>query len=306
MPPLVACAWLAWLAAAFRLYIPSFHLLALALVVWLVYVADGLLDARGRKGDSRGTVRRDFHAKHHRAFIVAVVLVVPILFWLVFFKLSGKLALAGMILSLWVLLYLIHAQNIRRARSTVLPKEIFAGFVFAMGIGLPLLEPLGLTMPDLQVLESMAMEGAGSLFYGLLYGTLALVGSIFFEPPIFLLGILFSTNCLMTGKYQETIHSGSVACPEFNDEASAVRVAPEWTRKTSLFPIIIVLSALYTGATYPDPGLPKVLGSVVFSAGLLLAGERLAQRRVVGGDGAGFLFDVALLLPPVLGLLVWA
>ncbi len=74
--PLVAVTWLYMFAKTWRvLYLPSAAYASLALVVWVIYVTDRLLDASMRDGQpEKLEARHLFHRKYKRAFRrVAVV-----------------------------------------------------------------------------------------------------------------------------------------------------------------------------------------------------------------------------------------
>lgn len=68
--PLVAVAWLYIFAKTWRAdYIPWVAYISLALVVWVIYVVDRLLDASIRGGSSgKLEARHQFHRKHQRVF----------------------------------------------------------------------------------------------------------------------------------------------------------------------------------------------------------------------------------------------
>jgi hypothetical protein len=84
--PLVAVAWLYLFAKTWRVdYLPTAAYTSLALVVWVIYVTDRLLDSSLRGSSSvKLEARHDFHRKYHRAFrrlaivagIAAVVMIV--------------------------------------------------------------------------------------------------------------------------------------------------------------------------------------------------------------------------------------
>lgn len=72
--PLVAVVWLFMFAQAWQVnYLPWQSYVALGLGVWVIYVLDRLLDRRVRAADDPliGD-RHEFHAKHQKAFVIAV------------------------------------------------------------------------------------------------------------------------------------------------------------------------------------------------------------------------------------------
>jgi hypothetical protein len=68
--PLVAVAWLYIFAKTWRVdYLPTAAYISLALVVWVIYVTDRLLDSSLRDGSAgKQEARHEFHRKYNRAF----------------------------------------------------------------------------------------------------------------------------------------------------------------------------------------------------------------------------------------------
>ena len=88
--PTVAVLWTAFFTHAHHRSLPSSELAALFLFVWLLYVADRLLDAwrcsgKAQNRSSRTTVsaslmpRHRFHLKHRRAFLAVAILAAAML-----------------------------------------------------------------------------------------------------------------------------------------------------------------------------------------------------------------------------------
>ncbi len=77
--PTVATLWTVFIAASVHLHLGLIPLLSMASAVWLLYVADRLLDARQLVNDPlqrHGLEPRHlFHHRHRTAFLVAVALV---------------------------------------------------------------------------------------------------------------------------------------------------------------------------------------------------------------------------------------
>ena len=72
--PLVAVVWLFMLARAWRVdYLPWHQYVLLALVVWVIYVVDRLLDALVQGESPRCQKRHRFHARHRKVFGVVAV-----------------------------------------------------------------------------------------------------------------------------------------------------------------------------------------------------------------------------------------
>lgn len=120
----------------------------LALTVWLVYVADRLLDASMIRLDRPHTLRHGFHARHAKRFLVAwiVILVIDVSIALMF--LSGVQTRVGLVASTLVTIYLaiVHfGKSARGIKSKMSQpsrfrwngKELLIGIVFAFGVALP-------------------------------------------------------------------------------------------------------------------------------------------------------------------------
>lgn len=134
--PLVACAWLYIFANTWRVvYLPSTTYLSLGLVVWVIYVADRLLDAM-MHGSSTGKLeaRHEFHRKHQRIFrtlamvagLIALILVVTELAT----KIYGYALFGGLMVAAFFTLSIFSTQDANEIPYT---KNIIAGFSFAYG-----------------------------------------------------------------------------------------------------------------------------------------------------------------------------
>lgn len=94
--PLVALAWLYMFAGAWQVrYLTWAAYVTLALGVWVVYVADRLLEYRLRgDGDAEMGVRHRFHARHRKKFLAGVGLASAVILPLVFGFLPSELLLS--------------------------------------------------------------------------------------------------------------------------------------------------------------------------------------------------------------------
>lgn len=137
--PLVAVAWLAVFAKTWRLvYHPWEAYVALGLVVWVIYVADRLIDASLRKGTpNRCEPRHLFHWKYRKFFAAsagvaslgALFLVIRYMPYSIF----GYLLVAIVLVGGFFGLSLLSEQD-----SDEIPylKNVMAGTAFAFGVGL--------------------------------------------------------------------------------------------------------------------------------------------------------------------------
>ena len=131
--PMVAVAWQFFFAGAFRLNIPTSNYLALGLIVWVIYSADRLLDARRLGAPEAASARHRFYRDRFHimmpltvaGFILSAVVVLTVL--------PETLLHCGVVLFLFVIVYFIHRIWVAGPMLAVLPKEIFTGMVFAAG-----------------------------------------------------------------------------------------------------------------------------------------------------------------------------
>ena len=134
--PLVAVAWLYVFAETWRVvYLPSTTYVSLALVVWVIYVADRLLDASaGSGGATRLEARHVFHRSHRRVFrvlaagaaLVALLLVVTGLATKIYgYALFGGLMVAGF--------FTLSVFSSHGPDDIPHAKNVVAGFAFAYG-----------------------------------------------------------------------------------------------------------------------------------------------------------------------------
>lgn len=133
--PLVAVAWLHVFAGTWRLYLPWPAYVSLGLAVWVIYVADRLLDVSMSSGSPVVLeARHEFHRRHRRwfkagalaALVAGVCLVVtqmPIAIYL-------HLLLGGVLVAGFFGLSMISSQE---ANEVPFLKNVLAGITFAFG-----------------------------------------------------------------------------------------------------------------------------------------------------------------------------
>lgn len=144
--PLVAAAWLYIFAKTWRVdYLPWAAYISLGLVVWIIYVADRLLDSSMADGASRKLeARHEFHRKHRRVFGVllkiaaaaTIVLVVTTLPWTIYGFAFGGNGFIGYAIYGGILVLGFFALSLfSSAGPDDLPhaKNALAGIAFAYG-----------------------------------------------------------------------------------------------------------------------------------------------------------------------------
>lgn len=133
--PLVAVAWLYMFSRAWRVdYHATTAYVALGLAVWLIYVADRLLDLRLREPDDAliGT-RHRFHRRHRKVFLAAALPVLAVLGWVVFATLP--VAIFSYSWPGFVLLVAFFTLVVLSSMSREIPyfRNLVAGTCFAYG-----------------------------------------------------------------------------------------------------------------------------------------------------------------------------
>jgi hypothetical protein len=131
--PLVAVLWQVLLTRELGVHVKSGEPLVLALCVWLVYVADRVLDAlRPLKGDWE-PARKSFYRRHLRIAGIAGLCLLSTIIPLAYSILRRSTFDAGLTLAIPVLLYFasIHLSPVRwRARW---PRELAVACLFTSG-----------------------------------------------------------------------------------------------------------------------------------------------------------------------------
>ena len=129
--PAVAAVWTMYAAHAFGVLLPWSAPAALALAVWMLYVADRMADAAG---ETELQERHRFHHRHRHALGGAVAGALPVLI-LFLVLLPHGLRTAWMLLALPLAAYVaaVHALRLR------VPKELLVSIFFATTCFTPLL-----------------------------------------------------------------------------------------------------------------------------------------------------------------------
>lgn len=134
--PLVAMAWLFVFAKTWRLgYHPWEAYASLGLAVWIIYVADRLLDASLSAGTTIGLeARHRFHAGHRRIFSIGLLVALVVAVTLVVTKMPmaiyKHLLLGGVMVAGFFGLSMLSSQDPRELPHS---KNILAGATFAFG-----------------------------------------------------------------------------------------------------------------------------------------------------------------------------
>ena len=129
--PCVAVAWQWLFARSLHISVRPAAVLALAVAVWLIYVADRLLDVFHAPGPLP-TRRHQFHSAHLRILLILVIAAFGILLAICPF-LRPVLIVSGGALSGIVVLYFCLIHTLPTSARQWCPKELAVGIVFAIG-----------------------------------------------------------------------------------------------------------------------------------------------------------------------------
>ncbi len=134
--PLVAVAWLYIFAKTWRVdYHPWEAYVSLALVVWVIYVADRLLDASVHDGSSvKLEARHAFHRKHQKRFLIGAALAATVALVIVIvymsFAIYHYVFIGGLMVAGFFGLSLLSSQDENEVPHA---KNVLAGASFAYG-----------------------------------------------------------------------------------------------------------------------------------------------------------------------------
>ena len=134
--PLVAVAWMWMLARALRVeYVHTAAWWVLAGSIWFVYVADRLFDG-WRHPELRATsVRHAFHWRWRWVLLGLLAVVGSICIYQSLYVLPRSMFSAGLVAVMMCGFYFLVAFF--QGREVPYIKNLFAGLIFAMGVGIP-------------------------------------------------------------------------------------------------------------------------------------------------------------------------
>lgn len=135
--PLVAVLWQLLFARALRVHLPPVVTLIMALVIWLIYVADRILDSYRAAANPGEAVRHRFYRAHRATFLPAFFAVLLATAWMSYADLGFKLWRDGLILAGAVGGYFGLVHLLGSSRRKWFPKEIAVAILFGFGTFLP-------------------------------------------------------------------------------------------------------------------------------------------------------------------------
>lgn len=189
-------------------------MISLSLSVWLIYVADRLLDATQLNLAQPHTLRHGFYRHHRRLFLGMWIAMLALNAFVVVRYLPAALLRSGLLLGAAVLAYgaSVHFSANRshnraaeplpksRSRWVYLPKEVRVGILFALGVSLSVWTQLSVDQQNLAMtatgwreVDSREMQfGGGPPSFVMAAATCAIA-------------ILFSCNCVLVARFERAI-----------------------------------------------------------------------------------------------------
>jgi hypothetical protein len=134
--PLIAVLWLHLFAIALHVRISPPVTLVLALVVWLIYVADRLMDGLRAEPWAVLSARHQFY-RAHRGVFACLLSGVLVLTGCVCLKLDRRTLELGTMLMLVIAGYFTAVHHMRKSWGLRFPKEIVVAMVFGIGTTFP-------------------------------------------------------------------------------------------------------------------------------------------------------------------------
>lgn len=259
--PIVAVVWQYLFAVVFEIKIPASNYLALFLVVWVIYSADRLLDAKMLSSKKNSTTRHNYYHQNYRVlfFITAIIATVTAVICLT--SIPFAVLKFGLMISCFVIVYFIHRKWGRGGMIVFLPKEIFVGLVFAIGTTL-----IGYTwtreIPD-----------------------------VFLSIPVIGFGVLCSMNCLAISVWEKDSDA-------FNDNSALPQLLPQFSTHFPLISLIVFLIMSFVTYTLFRSEDFLVLLAASLGCGMIslisFFGQRFSNQLI------RVLADVAVLAPALL------
>ena len=139
--PAVAVLWQLLFARSFHVRLGAGITVLLALVVWLIYVADRVLDALKTPVHGAEATRHLFYRRHLWAFLLPLCAGIMLAAWMSLTQLDARTFRDGVIILLAVGVYLLVVHLVSPGHEW-LPKEMLVGVLFALGTCFPVWEHL--------------------------------------------------------------------------------------------------------------------------------------------------------------------
>ena len=130
-----AAVMMGLVATSFGIKIEGVYYFLLALITWLIYTADHLMDARNIKHVA-GTPRHRFHQKHYRGILTAEIIGIFLFVALIPRDLELDLFRLSLLLAGLILLYFLSLIWARKTQFRWVLKELFIALCYTLGVSL--------------------------------------------------------------------------------------------------------------------------------------------------------------------------
>jgi hypothetical protein len=136
--PVVAVLWLLLFSRALRIGVPGTETAVLAMAVWLIYVADRILDSFRESEREPLAPRHWFYREYRAAFVAPFCAILLLTAWLAWTRIDERTLRGGVALAAIVAAYfgVVHLSGNRAQRW--FPKELAVALLFCAGTCLPI------------------------------------------------------------------------------------------------------------------------------------------------------------------------
>lgn len=141
--PVIAVLWQVLFGRALRVRVPAAETAVLAMAVWLIYVADRILDSFRESERVPLAPRHQFYREYRAAFVLPFCAVLLLAAWMTWTKLDERTLRGGVVLAAIVAAYfgVVHLSGSKAQRW--FPKELAVAVLFCSGTCLPVFARIG-------------------------------------------------------------------------------------------------------------------------------------------------------------------
>ncbi|MGA9885802.1 MAG: hypothetical protein WBQ34_18960 [Candidatus Acidiferrales bacterium] len=140
---MIAVLWLLLFSRALGVRVPRAETAVLAMAVWLIYVADRVLDSFGESEREPLAPRHRFYRDYRAAFVAPFCAILLLAAWIAWTRLGEHTLRAGVVLSAMVAAYLVVVHLSGRRAQHWFPKELAVALLFCAGTCLPAIARIG-------------------------------------------------------------------------------------------------------------------------------------------------------------------
>lgn len=141
--PIVAVLWLLLLGAVLHVRVPASDTAVLAMAVWLIYVADRILDSFRESERVPLAPRHQFYREYRAAFALPFCAVLLLAAWMTWTKLDERTLRGGVALAAIVAAYFGVVHLAGNKAQAWFPKELAVAGLFCAGTCLPVVTRIG-------------------------------------------------------------------------------------------------------------------------------------------------------------------